>query len=132
MDSYLKGLKKAMDQTVFKDVVFTDRVRAAVKAKLDLKRDPEVDILQILQTKKTGYELLKGLISRGVQTFVNDEGMLYTFLHRLEQDEFIRSEWEGEEKFYIISEKGLKRVAKTEEKAASLVLLNEMGEGGRT
>lgn len=65
--------------------------------------------MQLLHTRKTGFELTELLRARGFQKFENQEGFIYTFLHRLEQRNIIASEWDNNKvKYYHIDRKGKK------------------------
>lgn len=77
-------------------------------------------VLSLLEEKSYyGYELIKALKSRSNDIFDMKEGTLYPILHKLENDEFIRSsnqEVSGRtRKVYTITEKGIKILAKEKE-----------------
>lgn len=115
MEERLKELKSAMNNTVLKNVVFTEKQRLSILAKTEKERHPNIDILQLLQTKKTGYEVSQALIGRGIKNYSNNEGLLYVLLHELESAQYITCIWEEEQKYYQISRKGKKLLVSVEE-----------------
>lgn len=135
MDHRLHKLRKSMENSTFEKLKFSDRIREQVKK--EIKRPIENDddvilaILQLLHHRKTGFELTGLLRARGFQKFENKEGFLYTVLHRLEQNSFIRSAWDDDgTKFYEINDKGKKLVRKAEKSvtAKSFNLKELLGE----
>ncbi|MFB6465511.1 PadR family transcriptional regulator [Cytobacillus sp. Hz8] len=119
MDERLKGLRKSMEKTVFKQLDFSNKLRNQVFEKIN-RPDEDfetviISILQLLVHEKTGYELIKLLQARGIHKFTNNEGFLYTLLHRLEQTRLIISKWETSgEKLYLNSDKGKRILQKAE------------------
>jgi DNA-binding PadR family transcriptional regulator len=74
-------------------------------------------ILQLLVQEKTGHELTGLLRGRGIQKYENNEGFLYTLLHRLEQSGCIETNWvESGAKYYRLKDKGRKLLQKAEQK----------------
>lgn len=130
MEERLKKLKGTMNKTVFKDVVFSEKHRSTILAKIDQKKNPEIDILQLLQIRRTGYEVSHALIARGVNNFSKNEGLLYVLLHELESSGYITSAWEAEQKYYQISKKGKKLLVTREEMETVSSILKEQTEGG--
>lgn len=131
MEDRLKRLKNSMNQSIFKDVVFSDKQRSAIMNKVQQKKNPELDVLQLLQSKKTGFEISRALLSRGISNFANNEGMLYVLLHRLEARDLIASEWVDTQKLYQLTSKGSKQLKKQEEETrSSSSYLTEITEGG--
>lgn len=119
MEERLQKLRKSMEKSTFKQVSFSDRVRERVKkeihAPVEKDNDVILAILQLLHHEKTGFELTGFLRARGVKRFEDQEGLLYTVLHRLEQNRLIQSAWNQEgAKFYQVSDKGRKVVRKAE------------------
>ena len=90
MEDRLKGLRKSMEKTTFKQLNFSEQHRKQVYEKINKPYENEEDIflavLQLLIHEKTGYELVQLLRGRGIQKFEENEGFLYTLLHRLEQN----------------------------------------------
>ncbi|MBM7578581.1 PadR family transcriptional regulator [Jeotgalibacillus terrae] len=122
MEDRLKGLRKSMKQTTFKQLDFSDQLRKRVHEKITQSHEREEDILlavlQLLGSEKTGYDLSQLLRGRGIQSFDRNEGALYTLLHRLEQDHLIHSGWDHDgAKYYQLTNKG-KKVLQKSEKAA--------------
>ncbi|MFI8493180.1 helix-turn-helix transcriptional regulator [Peribacillus butanolivorans] len=69
--------------------------------------------------------IISSLIRRGIEKFTEQEGILYTMLHDLEQRGFIEAKWEQtEKKSYRLSNKGRRMLAKSESKqnAGSYIL----------
>ncbi|MCM3537153.1 PadR family transcriptional regulator [Priestia endophytica] len=116
MDEKLASLKKAMKNTVFKDLQFTDRHRRAISSSIN-GGDSEKNkilfaVLQLVRTEKTGMEILTALKSQALFVFEGKEGMMYTFLHELENKRWIVGEWKAERKYYKLTEKGAKVLGK--------------------
>jgi PadR family transcriptional regulator PadR len=65
-----------------------------------------------------GYQITQELQRRSEGYFHMKEGLLYPALHRMEQDGLLRSEWRRVEgsrrrKYYFITEKGRKALARS-------------------
>lgn len=113
MDDRLKGLRKAMTNKRFHQLNFSDQLRNQIHEKIkkqsENNEDTYVAILQLLLTKKTGFDLTQLIRSRGIQSFEGSEGELYTLLHRLEQNGYLSSSWdESGAKYYLTTGKGKK------------------------
>ncbi|MEY2194226.1 PadR family transcriptional regulator [Neobacillus sp. BF23-41] len=134
MEDRLKNLKKAMDQRAFSKLNFTEKHRRNIREKINQQTENEEDILlavmQLLVHEKTGFELTKLLRGRGIRKFEDNEGFLYTFLHRLEQSGSIQSSWtEDEAKYYQLTDIGRKVLRKIEKKQnKKQVVLKELFE----
>lgn len=134
MEDRLKNLKRAMDQRAFTQLNFTEQHRRNILGKIHQPADDDEDILQavmqLLVHEKTGFELTKLLRGRGIQKFEENEGFLYTLLHRLEQSGCIQSSWtEAEAKYYQLTDKGRKVLRKAEKrKIKRQVVWNELFE----
>lgn len=121
MEERLKNFKNSMDKTIFTKLTFSDQHQKQIKEKISKEDHSEDDILlsvmQLLIHEKTGYELAKYLRGRGIQKFEDNEGFLYTILHRLEQTGCLQSRWvESEAKYYLLNDKGRKILRKAEKK----------------
>ena len=119
MEDMLKGLRKTMEKHTFKELNFSEEQRRRVHEKMNRKVESEEDlhlaIMQLLLKEKTGYELTQMLRARGIQQFEDNEGFLYTLLHRLEQNGVITSSWDRTgDKYYLIQDKGRKYLRKAE------------------
>ncbi|MEE3954560.1 PadR family transcriptional regulator [Peribacillus frigoritolerans] len=119
MEDRLKGLKKSMEKATFKQLNFSEKHRKQVHEKINKEYESEEDIflaaLQLLIHEKTGYELAHLLRARGFQRFEGNEGFLYTLLHRLEKNSFIKSSWDQSgAKYYQLNNKGRKILRKAE------------------
>ncbi|WP_307258109.1 PadR family transcriptional regulator [Oikeobacillus pervagus] len=124
MEDRLKNIKKSRVQERFPGLKFTDELRQRIIKTIQQEQERDEDImlaiLQLLVQKKTGYELLNHLRSRGVKKFEKNEGFLYPFLHSLENKGYIVGEWgENNEKSYFLSSKGRKLLSKVETKPSS-------------
>ncbi|MBV7506747.1 PadR family transcriptional regulator [Bacillus sp. sid0103] len=121
MENRLKNLKKAMDQRAFTELNFTEKHRRNIRGKINQQAEKDEDILlavmQLLVQEKTGFELTKLLRGRGIQKFEDNEGSVYTLLHRLEHSECIQSSWmKAEAKYYQLTDKGRKVLRKAEKR----------------
>jgi predicted transcriptional regulator len=119
MEERLKNLKKVMDELAFTQLNFTAKHRRNIHGKINQQAENEEDILlavmQLLVHEKTGFELTNLLRGRGIQKFADNEGFLYTLLHRLEQSGSIQSSWsDAEAKYYQLTDKGRKVLRKAE------------------
>lgn len=135
MDDRLKKMKKTMDNTLFAQLDFTEQHRKKVHEKISKEYDSENDIflavLQLLVHEKSGYELAGLLRGRGIRKFEDNEGILYTYLHRLEQDGCLHSSWKASNiKHYCLSNKGRGLLRSSEkEDANKRFILNRLIEG---
>jgi DNA-binding PadR family transcriptional regulator len=135
MEQRLKKLKKAMENTIFQDLSFTDKHREEVKAKarnLQLKSEEDVilAVLQLLVCEKTGFELNRSIIARGISNFEKNEGFLYALLHRLERKNYLQSSWQESRKYYQLNDRGRKLLEQSEKKSAGRrTALKELWEG---
>ncbi|WHZ03817.1 PadR family transcriptional regulator [Neobacillus sp. YX16] len=121
MDDRLKNLKKIMDKRTFTDLEFSNQHQKAIRKKINQFEVSDDEILlavmQLLVQEKTGHELTVLLRGRGIQKFENNEGFLYTLLHRLEQSGCIETNWnESGAKYYWLKDKGRKLLNKAEQK----------------
>jgi DNA-binding PadR family transcriptional regulator len=119
MENRLKGLRKSMEKSTFKQLDFTEEHRQQIREKMHKSTEKEEDIflvvLQLLNHEQTGFELSQKLRSRGIQRFEGDEGFLYTLLHRLEQKGVVQSNWDHSgDKYYQTNNKGRKILRKAE------------------
>lgn len=134
MEDRLKNLKKAMDQRAFTQLNFTEKHRRNILGKINQQAENDEDILlavmQLLVHEKTGFELTQLLRGRGIQKFEDNEGFLYSLLHRLEQSGCIQSSWtEAEAKYYQLTDKGRKVLGKAEKRQIKRhVVLKELFE----
>jgi DNA-binding PadR family transcriptional regulator len=135
VEDRLKNLKRVMDKRTFADLHFSDHHHNEVHKKINQKDESEEDILlavmQLLVQEKTGHELTGLLRGRGIQRFENNEGFLYTLLHRLEQSGCIQTNWDDSgAKYYWLKDKGRKLLNKAEQKRAKhRMILKELLEG---
>ncbi|MDN3018347.1 PadR family transcriptional regulator [Paenibacillus sp. BSR1-1] len=122
MENRLRNLKKAMDRKTFSELTFSEEHRKNILEKIKRQDESEETILlavmQLLAQDRTGFELTMLLRGRGIQKFEENEGFLYTLLHRLEQTGYLQSSWslETEAKYYQLTDKGRKALRKAEKK----------------
>ncbi|MFF2591924.1 PadR family transcriptional regulator [Priestia megaterium] len=98
MDKRLKNLKKTMNREVFAQLKFTENHKKSIREKIKQETHSDEEILiaimQLLLQKKTGYQLISLLQSRGILNFKENEGSLYVILHRLELRSLLTSSWQ--------------------------------------
>ncbi|WHY01417.1 PadR family transcriptional regulator [Neobacillus sp. DY30] len=121
MEDRLKNLKKVMNKRTFADLNFSDQHQKAIRQKINQQEESDEEILlavmQLLVHEKTGHELTGLLRGRGIQKFENNEGLLYTLLHRLEQSGCLQTNWnDSGAKYYWLKDKGRKLLKKAEQK----------------
>ncbi|WP_102262489.1 PadR family transcriptional regulator [Mesobacillus jeotgali] len=124
MEERLNKLRKSMEKSIFKELSFSEKMRKEIHKQINMPDESDdlltVAILQLLLHEKTGYELTGLLRSRGFKKFENNEGTLYTMLHKLEQKRLITSCWKSEgTKFYQIIDKGRKYLRKHKKESSS-------------
>jgi hypothetical protein len=135
VEDRLKNLKRVMDKRTFADLNFSDQHHNSVHKKISQQEESDEDILlavmQLLVQEKTGHELTGLLRGRGIQKFENNEGFLYTLLHRLEQSGCIQTNWDDSgAKYYWLVDKGRKLLNKAEQKRTKhRMVLKELLEG---
>jgi DNA-binding PadR family transcriptional regulator len=135
MEDRLKNLKRIMDQRAFNELPFTDQHKKRIFERArqnDSEMDIQLAVLQLLVQAKTGFELSALLLARGIKAFHDQEGSLYTLLHRLEQSDYLRSSWdETGAKYYELNDKGRKLLKKSESKQPQKrVVFKALFEGG--
>ncbi|RIW29044.1 PadR family transcriptional regulator [Bacillus salacetis] len=122
MDNRLKNLKKTMKTTTFSGLEFNEAHRKEIHNRIkDEENEDQIllAILQLLTFEKNGFELAKQLRSRGIKKFEDQEGMLYTILHRMEGKEYLEAHWtKGNGKVYKLSRKGSRLLKKQEKRSA--------------
>lgn len=135
MEDRLKNLRKSMEKTRFKQLIFTEQQQCNIQKKINKLNINDEEVLlammQLLVHEKTGYELTKLLRGRGILKFEDNEGLLYTLLHRLEQKNCLLTRWdESETKQYQLNDRGRKILQKAENKQIKKrVVLKELLEG---
>ncbi|WP_078552534.1 helix-turn-helix transcriptional regulator [Alkalihalobacterium alkalicellulosilyticum] len=128
MDEQIRRLKQAMNQTVFKELTFSDKHKQAVQnqiSKMDGNQEQstiQTDILKIVTEPQSGFQIFTVLEKRHIFQFENKEGELYTLLHSMEKDGLICSNWIEDtimRKEYKISSKGRTVLQELEKKESS-------------
>ncbi|GIN92136.1 hypothetical protein J22TS1_31870 [Siminovitchia terrae] len=117
MEERLKKLGKKQ----LSELKFTEQHRKNIYRAIDREQKSDEEILiatlQLLNEKRTGFELLQLLEGRNIKKFMNQEGSLYLLLHELELKEWIASLWADDHlKYYYLQDKGRKVLMKAEEK----------------
>lgn len=118
MEERLENLRATLDESLLKELTFSNKHRMNIKNRINGNKNPKIDILQLLQVKRTGYDLSRSLFARGVYQYQFDEGSLYLLLHELEISQYIIGEWTNEEKYYVLTNKGFKYLQKLENKTS--------------
>ncbi|MFS0637813.1 PadR family transcriptional regulator [Mesobacillus foraminis] len=135
MEERLKKLRKSMKETTFRNVNFTEDQQESIRKAISKSGESDEmiysAILQLTTIEKTGYDLAKVILTRGIKRFEDNEGLLYTLLHLMEQKGYLHIRWDEEgAKYYRISDKGRKVLARSEGKAAKKKLaFSELLEG---
>lgn len=123
MEERLKKLKKTMDNTTFSELNFTEQHRKAIREKIVKEENEEtifLAVMQLLIQEKTGYELVKFLRGRGIQKFEENEGIVYTLLHQLEQEGYLNASWNDSHiKHYRLNNKGTKLLRRSEKQSTT-------------
>lgn len=135
MEERLKRLRKSMKETTFQNVNFTEDQRRLIRKAISKSEESDemiyLAIMQVTTNEKTGYDLAKVLLARGIRKFVDNEGLLYTLLHKMEQTGYFKIRWDEEgAKYYGLSDKGRKLLARSERKAGRRrIVFTELLEG---
>ncbi|MGM9926153.1 MAG: PadR family transcriptional regulator [Bacillus sp. (in: firmicutes)] len=116
MEERLKNLRQSFKKSAFKGLAFTEEHKAMVHREIKQEEILKAT-LQLLSQERTGIEVLQALRARGVTNFENHEGFLYTLLHKLEHQQYIKSRWDEQEiKYYQIHDKGKKLLLQLNQK----------------
>ena len=111
MEERLKQLKKAIDQTAFKNVEFTNNHQQNIHKQLQVLPLKQM-VLSMLAEAKSGVELTQMLHVRCAEQIVNNEGLVYSVLHEAEQQGWLRASWVDGVKYYQLTSLGKKQVQK--------------------
>ncbi|CQR48079.1 lineage-specific thermal regulator protein [Paraliobacillus sp. PM-2] len=133
MENRLRKLRSIMNDSTFNQLQFTERHRNRVHDKINKENESKEDIclaaLQLLLNKKTGFELIQLLHARGLESFKENEGNLYTLLHELEQNGYVISDWNDKAvKYYQTSEEGKAVLEKEKKKEKHSILIRKIAE----
>ncbi len=109
MEERLKKLKKAIDQTAFKKVEFTENHQKNIHKQLQVIPLKQM-ILSMLTELKSGVELTQALHVRGAEQIVDNEGLIYSILHEAEQHGWLRVNWVDGVKYYQLTKLGNKQI----------------------
>ncbi|UOQ44911.1 PadR family transcriptional regulator [Halobacillus salinarum] len=120
-----------MDQSVFKSLRFSETHRKEVHKKIKGPGTGEeeilISILQLLENERTGFTLSKKLRARGIVKFEDNEGHLYTALHKLEHKAYLCSKWkEDGGKYYRLTQRGARLLQKYESSSHQKDLLQPL------
>lgn len=124
MEDRLKGLKKALDSSIFKHTEFTEKQQRSIQQFVHspyLKKS----ILSLLLEAKSGIEVTQQLHLRNVVDIVQNEGLIYTTLHEAESEGLIQSTWIEGIKYYEITSLGKKALNEQYDKS-SLSIKNRL------
>ena len=111
MEERLKHLKKAINQTAFKNVEFTNNHQQNIHKQLQVLPLKQM-VLSMLAEAKSGVELTQMLHVRCAEQIVNNEGLVYSVLHEAEQQGWLRASWVDGVKYYQLTSLGKKQVQK--------------------
>ncbi len=116
-----------MKTTCFSQLEFTENDRNRIQKKIEKEVEDDemilLAVLQLLLEEKTGHDVAKQLRSRGILKFEDEEGLLYTVLHALEQKNYLNVRWRSDySKMYKLTSKGRKVLKKIENKRVRGVL----------
>ena len=109
VEERLKHLKKAIDQTAFKNVEFTNNHQQNIHKQLQVLPLKQI-LLSMLTEAKSGVELTQLLHVRGVEQIVDNEGLIYSILHEAEQQGWLRASWMDGIKYYQLTSLGKKQL----------------------
>ena len=128
MEERLKGLKKAMKNTTFEHLQFSEVHRQKVNDQIKQISPAALKevILPLLVEYKTGSELAELLHVRGQKSIQSNEGTIYTSLHLAEQNDELESFWIEGEKYYRLSKKGQKLLQKKQPSPATSFSLRQL------
>lgn len=114
MEQRLKNLKKAVDQTAFKKLEFTNAHQQQIRKQMQVLPLKQT-ILSMLLEAKSGVELTQQLHVRGVEQIVDNEGLIYSILHEAEQQEWLKVSWDEGMKYYQLTKLGEKQLQQESE-----------------
>ncbi|WP_455662809.1 PadR family transcriptional regulator [Pradoshia sp.] len=135
MEKRLKGLKRAMESTSMRNLNFTDAMKKSIHESIAKEsiseQDAFMNLLELLVTERTGFELSRLLTARGIHKYETEEGSLYALLHEQEQAGMIASSWgPSGEKYYYLTDKGRRALEKTSKRTwRSRLSFKEQPEG---
>ena len=109
VEERLKHLKKAINQTAFKNVEFSNNHQQNIHKQLQVLPLKQM-MLSMLAEAKSGVELTQALHIRGVVQVVNNEGLVYSVLHEAEQQGLLRASWLDGVKYYQLTKLGNKQL----------------------
>ncbi|MEI5905548.1 PadR family transcriptional regulator [Bacillus spongiae] len=135
MENRLRNLRKAMERSTFNNLHFSENLKHDIQKEVSHQHESSEEIvkalLQLLVNEKNGYELVKLLRARGIKKFEENEGSLYTLLHRLEVKGCLMTRWDKQSaKYYQLTKKGKKLIHSSERKSSQpIIQLSELLEG---
>ncbi|RRN74003.1 PadR family transcriptional regulator [Peribacillus simplex] len=124
MEDRLTRLKSAMKKHTFPELKFTENHRSSIHTAIEKqdasKEDIMIAIFRSLDKEKSGYQINESLYQKGIRKFEDNEGSLYATLHELEQEGWLQSVWETDDrKLYSLDEHAKKWLKKKEAKSGS-------------
>lgn len=115
MEERLKKLKKAVDQTAFQQLEFTNEHEQNIRKQLQ-SASLKQQILSMLTEAKSGVELTQLLHVRAIEQIVDNEGLVYSILHEAEQQGWLMASWHEGVKYYQLTKLGTKQLQQDSER----------------
>ena len=115
MEERLKKLKKAVDQTAFQQLEFTNEHEQNIRKQLQ-SASLKQQILSMLTEAKSGVELTQLLHVRAIEQIVDNEGFVYSILHEAEQQGWLMASWHEGVKYYQLTKLGTKQLQQDSER----------------
>lgn len=115
MEERLKKLKKAVDQTAFQQLEFTNEHQQNIRKQLQ-SASLKQQILSMLTEAKSGVELTQLLHVRAIEQIVDNEGLVYSILHEAEQQGWLMASWHEGVKYYQLTKLGTKQLQQDSER----------------
>ena len=115
MEERLKKLKKAVDQTAFQQLEFTNEHEQNIRKQLQ-SASLKQQVLSMLTEAKSGVELTQQLHVRAIEQIVDNEGFVYSILHEAEQKGWLMASWHEGVKYYQLTKLGTKQLQQDSER----------------
>ena len=109
MEERLKKLKKAVDQTAFQQLEFTNEHEQNIRKQLQ-SASLKQQILSMLTEAKSCVELTQLLHILAIEQIVDNEGLVYSILHEAEQQGWLMASWHEGVKYYQLTKLGTKQL----------------------
>lgn len=117
MEDKLTRLKQAVKKIKFSELKFNGNHRRSIHTTIEKQVEGGKDILiaifKSLDKEKSGHQINESLYQKGIRNFKDNEGLLYAALHKLEQEGWLYSFWETDDrKLYFLDESAKKWIKK--------------------